>query len=41
MPYTKEVLEQGPADTIKELSKDDGYAARDAAFDYYKVDRYW
>lgn len=41
VPYTKEELEQGPADTIKELSKDDGYAARDAAFDYYKVDPYW
>ncbi len=41
VPFSKEQLEQGPADSIHELSKDDGFTARDAAFDYYKVERYW
>ncbi|WP_084419632.1 PRC-barrel domain-containing protein [Henriciella litoralis] len=41
VPYTKEQLEKAPADSIHELSKDDGKTAREAAFDYYKVERYW
>lgn len=41
VPYSKEQLEKAPADTINQLSKDDGYAARDAAYEYYQVERYW
>lgn len=39
--FTKEQLEAAPAGTIDELVKDDGYAFRDKAFDYYKAPRYW
>lgn len=41
VPYTKEVLEKAPAHSIDELTENDGAGVRDAAFDYYKVDRYW
>ena len=41
VPFTKEQLEKAPADTIKELTKDDGQRARDSAYDYYKVQPYW
>ena len=41
VPFTKEQLEAAPADSLSELTKDDGLAARDAAYDYYRVERYW
>lgn len=41
VPFTKEQLEAAPADTISELTKDDGRWARDTSFDYYKVQPYW
>lgn len=41
IPMTKQQLQQAPSDTIAELTRDDGYAARDKAYDYYKVPRYW
>ena len=41
VPYTKEQLRDAPADTIKELTKNDGAALRDKTYDYYKVDPYW
>ncbi|WP_127143621.1 PRC-barrel domain-containing protein [Pelagibacterium montanilacus] len=41
VPYSKEELEAAPADTISELTKDDGRAARQEAYSYYKVDPYW
>lgn len=41
VPYSKEQLQQAPADTIDELTKNDGLGARDAAYDYYRVERYW
>jgi sporulation protein YlmC with PRC-barrel domain len=41
VPYTKEQLRAAPADTIKELTKDDGRAARDSTYDYYDVAPYW
>ena len=41
VPYTKEELEAAPADTIGELTKDDGQQARNSAYDYYKVQPYW
>ena len=39
--YTKDQLKAAPADTIEELTRDDGLAYRDRSFDYYKVERYW
>lgn len=41
VPFTKEQLEAAPADTISELTKDDGQMARNSAYDYYKVTPYW
>jgi sporulation protein YlmC with PRC-barrel domain len=41
VPYTKEQLEAAPADTINELTKNDGHTFRDSAYDYYKVQPYW
>jgi sporulation protein YlmC with PRC-barrel domain len=41
VPLTKEQLKAAPHDTIGELTRDDGYAYRDKAYDYYKVPRYW
>jgi sporulation protein YlmC with PRC-barrel domain len=41
VPFTKEQLTQGPAHSLKELTEQDGYGPRNAAYDYYKVDRYW
>ena len=39
--YTKEQLQAAPADTIEELTRDDGRLYRDRSFDYYKVAHYW
>jgi len=36
---TKEQLKAAPADSLEELTRDDGAAYRDRAFDYYKVPR--
>lgn len=36
---TKEQLKAAPADSIEELTRNDGQAYRDRAFDYYKVPR--
>jgi len=41
VPFTKEQLEAAPADTIKELTKDDGMAMRNVTYDYYGAERYW
>ena len=41
VPYSKEELEAAPADSIEELTKDDGVHARQEAYSYYKVDPYW
>ncbi len=38
---TKEQLQAAPADSLSELTKDDGRAYRDRAFDYYRSPRYW
>lgn len=38
---TKDELKAAPADSIKELTKDAGYAYRNRAYDYYKTPRYW
>jgi sporulation protein YlmC with PRC-barrel domain len=39
--FTKDQLAAAPAGSIEELTKDDGRAYRDRAFDYYKVRPYW
>lgn len=36
---TKEQLKAAPSDSIEELTRNDGQAYRDRAFDYYKVPR--
>jgi len=41
VPFTKDQLKAAPAHSIKELSGADGQKARDASFEYYKVDPYW
>ena len=39
--YTKEQLKAAPAASIDELTRSDGIAFRDRAYDYYKAPRYW
>ncbi len=41
VPYTEAELKAAPADTISELTKNDGIAYRDQSFAFYKVDQYW
>lgn len=41
VPFTKEQLEAAPVYSINELTGADGTRARDASYDYYKVDPYW
>jgi sporulation protein YlmC with PRC-barrel domain len=41
VPFTKDELKAAPADTISELTKEDGRWARNEAYTYYKVDPYW
>jgi sporulation protein YlmC with PRC-barrel domain len=38
---TKEQLKAAPADSLDELTENDGAIARDACFDYYGAQRYW
>jgi sporulation protein YlmC with PRC-barrel domain len=39
--YTKDQLKAAPAGSIEELTRSDGNAYRERAFDYYKEPRYW
>ena len=39
--YTKEQLKAAPADSLDELTKNDGAVYRDRTYDYYKARRYW
>lgn len=41
VPFTKDQLEAAPADSINALTGADGERARDAAYEYYKVEPYW
>jgi sporulation protein YlmC with PRC-barrel domain len=41
VPYSKEELETAPADTLEELTKNDGLPYRDRSYAYYQVDQYW
>jgi sporulation protein YlmC with PRC-barrel domain len=36
---TKDQLKAAPADSIEELTRDDGMSYRDRAYDYYKIPR--
>ena len=39
--FTKEQLAGAPAGSIEELTRDDGRAYRDRAFEYYRTEPYW
>jgi hypothetical protein len=39
--FTKEQLAAAPAGSIEELTRDDGRAYRDRAFEYYRTEPYW
>ena len=41
VPFSKEQLKSAPAYSINELTGADGEMARDASYDYYKVEPYW
>jgi sporulation protein YlmC with PRC-barrel domain len=41
VPFTEEQLKAAPSYSIRELSGNDGQAARDASYDYYGVAPYW
>lgn len=41
VPYSKDQLKEAPADTIQELTRDDGQALRQRTYDYYGVQPYW
>lgn len=41
VPFSKDQLKAAPAYSIKELTGEDGEAARDASYDYYGVQPYW
>jgi sporulation protein YlmC with PRC-barrel domain len=41
VPYTKDELASAPADTIEELTKNDGVPYRDRAYAFYRVEQYW
>jgi len=41
VPYSKDQLKAAPADTLDELTKNDGVNYRDRTYDYYKAERYW
>jgi len=41
VPFSKEQLKAAPAYSINELPGADGEVARNASYDYYKVEPYW
>ena len=41
VPFSTDQLKAAPAHSIKELTGNDGEAARNASYDYYKVEPYW
>lgn len=41
VPFTKEQLEKAPAESIDQLTRNDGHETREAAYSYYKVEPYW
>lgn len=38
---TKEQLERAPADSMDELTRNDGHGLREQVYDYYQQPRYW
>lgn len=38
---TEEQLKQAPADSLRDLTENDGSTAREAAFEFYGAQRYW
>jgi len=38
---TKEQLKAAPADSIEELTRNDGQQFRESAYNYYKAPKYW
>lgn len=41
VPYTRDQLTKGPADSVSELVRDDGTIARSSAYSYYNVASDW
>ena len=41
VPFSREMLEAAPADSIDALVAGNAVAYRDRAYDYYKAPRYW
>ena len=41
VPFTKDQIVKGPADSMSALMKDDGAGARTAAYGHYKVAKDW
>lgn len=41
IPYDKDELKAAPADTMEELTRNDGMAYRDKSYAYYQVEQYW
>jgi sporulation protein YlmC with PRC-barrel domain len=41
VPFTREQLEAAPSYSVNDLTANDGETARNASFDYYKVEPYW
>ena len=39
--FTKEQLQAAPADSLDELTKNDGFNYRDRTYDYYNAPHYW
>jgi len=41
VPFSSDQLKQAPAESIKELTQNDGAGIRQKAYDYYKAEPYW
>ena len=41
VPYTKDELKAAPADSMDELTKNDGVPYRDQSYAFYRVEQYW
>jgi sporulation protein YlmC with PRC-barrel domain len=39
--FSQDQLKAAPADSLEALTRNDGTAYRDRAYDYYKTERYW
>lgn len=41
VPYTKDELKAAPADTIDQLTANDGVPYRDQSYAFYRAEQYW